>query len=211
MDYHVQSDPTHELARRQVDRWIKTCDGEHQMCSHVLKEDLELPTRILDLNSMPNRESMVKDKHWNELFATTKLKLVETSASECGRYVALSYCWGTTLAYKTTRDTKQAHLEGIDFRHLPLTLQDAVMFTRYLGLRYLWVDCLCIIQDDNEDWQRQASRMGDIYLGSYLTIAAARAKDSSEGFLGTRPERTMASAEVDDGEGAVILGLLYIF
>jgi hypothetical protein len=68
------------------------------------------------------------------------------------------------------------------------TFQDAVIVTRHLGFRYLWIDSLCIIQDDKQDWEREVARMALVYKGSQLTIAATSSKDGSEGCFGKRFE-----------------------
>jgi Heterokaryon incompatibility protein (HET) len=70
----------------------------------------------------------------------------------------------------------------------PSTLQDAVTVTRNLGLRYLWIDALCIQQDDKKDWDKEALKMRDVYKGARVTIAAAWAKSRDEGLFSTRKE-----------------------
>jgi hypothetical protein len=70
---------------------------------------------------------------------------------------------------------------------LPPTFQDAVKLVRALGIQYIWIDSLCIVQDDEKEWRQEASRMGDIYGSSYLTIAATAAIDSSKGIFSRRP------------------------
>jgi hypothetical protein len=69
----------------------------------------------------------------------------------------------------------------IELSLLSRTFQDAVITARQLKLRYLWIDSLCIIQDDRVDWDRESAKMGAIYRNAFLTIAAAGAKDGSEG------------------------------
>jgi hypothetical protein len=76
---------------------------------------------------------------------------------------------------------------GIDFLTLPKTFQDAVIITRRLGLRYLWIDSLCIIQDSISDWEEESSSMGQYYRNAQFTIAAAGAHDSSVGCFLPRP------------------------
>jgi hypothetical protein len=72
---------------------------------------------------------------------------------------------------------------GIRFADLPKTFQDAIMVARYLGVRYLWIDALCIVQDDKIDWHREALSMGNIYQNAICTIAVHDALDDSQGFL----------------------------
>lgn len=78
---------------------------------------------------------------------------------------------------------------GIDVSKLPKTFQDAVFITRELGVRYLWIDSLCICQDDRKDWEVESSRMADVYAHAFVTISAARSSDDETGFLSARPER----------------------
>lgn len=66
---------------------------------------------------------------------------------------------------------------------LPQNFQDAIITVRTLGLRYLWIDALCIIQDSAQDWEHEAAQMGTVYNSAYLTIAATSASSSSNGFL----------------------------
>jgi len=70
-------------------------------------------------------------------------------------------------------------MQGIEWSDLPPLFQDAMAITRKLGIQYLWIDSLCIIQDDDEDWNEQATQMSQVYSGSYLNLAAAAAPDSS--------------------------------
>lgn len=69
---------------------------------------------------------------------------------------------------------------------MPKTFRDAVFVARFLGVRYLWIDSLCIVQDDRDDWERESAQMSSIYKRAYLTIAALRAGSDSEGFLHPR-------------------------
>jgi hypothetical protein len=81
------------------------------------------------------------------------------------------------------KDNIEALHESIDLDVLPLSFQDAVAVTRALGVRYLWIDAMCIIQDEYSDWHDQAPLMGKIYQSSYCTLAAHSAEDSTVGFL----------------------------
>jgi hypothetical protein len=100
--------------------------------------------------------------------------------------MALSHCWGSAQTFVTTKSTLAARKSGINFGDLPKTFQDAIVVTRMLGVQYLWIDSLCILQGDVEDWEREGSRMADIYQNSYLTIIAARSPGDNHGFLQKR-------------------------
>jgi hypothetical protein len=198
---YVHESPTHELSLRQIDAWLQDCNKRHGQCAHVAQQEMPLPTRVLDLNALPQREAMLDSKDWHDLFRNKECKFAKNFAGEKGQYVALSYCWGNTLAYKTTNHNRSIHMQGIGFSGLPKTLQDAIFLTRYLRLRYIWIDCLCIVQDDKADWEREAANMANIYSKSYLTIAAARASDSAEGFLGPRKIKHMDLILFEDMKG----------
>ncbi|KAK4445202.1 heterokaryon incompatibility protein-domain-containing protein [Podospora aff. communis PSN243] len=99
-------------------------------------------------------------------------------------YVALSYCWGTGVHEHTTTTSNLAErLIGLDLSKMPQTLQDAVETTRKIGFQRLWVDSLCIVQDDENDKAAQIGDMHKIYASAALTISAAKSSSSDEGFL----------------------------
>jgi len=105
------------------------------------------------------------------------------------RYVALSHCWGGSSHCRTTKFSLEQHKNALKITDLPNTVQDAAFVVRKLGLRYLWVDSLCIIQDDEDDWLREAGRMVAVYEGAYLTIAASVSSDGSGGcFVSRKPQ-----------------------
>jgi hypothetical protein len=105
------------------------------------------------------------------------------------KYTALSHCWGNNPPsegdprYCTTDDNLDARLNGFSLSELPKTFQDIVRVTRELGIEYLWIDSLCIIQWNEKDWQCEAGRMEGVFASAYCTIAATSAVDSNAGFL----------------------------
>ncbi|KAK8105047.1 HET-domain-containing protein [Apiospora kogelbergensis] len=119
---------------------------------------------------------------------TDTVYLKDTSDREVRSYAALSYCWGgeERNKLKTTRATLTERQRGIEYRQLPKTLQDAITVARDLGLLYLWIDALCIIQDDDHDKATEIARMSQVYRGASLTISASRAAHCDEGFLHKR-------------------------
>ncbi|KAF2443207.1 HET-domain-containing protein [Karstenula rhodostoma CBS 690.94] len=96
-------------------------------------------------------------------------------------YACLSHCWGSRQPLTTTTATRQQRKNGIDWHELPKTFQEALSLCSMLGLSYLWIDSLCIIQDDDDDWASEASKMAEVYSNSYLTIAASASRDDTEG------------------------------
>lgn len=76
--------------------------------------------------------------------------------------------------------------DGLDWSAMPKTFRDAIEVARALSVKYIWIDSLCIIQDDAADWEVESSRMQDVYANAYLTIGVAVAASDKEGFLGPR-------------------------
>ena len=126
-----------------------------------------LPTRVLVLNGPQAPE-----------FIT----LLETG-NVPGCYAALSYCWGAAQQLITTKQTLAERKSGIRVSDLPRTLSDAVVVARLLQIPYLWVDALCICQDDEFDWATESAHMARTYSNAAFTIAADTSGDTSQGFL----------------------------
>ncbi|KAK3298672.1 heterokaryon incompatibility protein-domain-containing protein [Chaetomium fimeti] len=101
-------------------------------------------------------------------------------------YVCLSYCWGPDAAdvLTTTKHNLQAHYQAVPLVAVPQTVRDTVTLCRGLKLENLWVDSLCIAQDDTQDWLQQSAEMRDIYANAHLTIAAEEPASCKLGFLG---------------------------
>lgn len=141
-----------------------------------------LPTRLLDLfpvvAQIAGCMSLVETSHLQ------RDMISDESKRHAMRYAALSYCWGNVKpTATTTKENLDSHIQCIEFSALPQCLQDAVTVTRGLGIRYLWIDALCIIQDDSDDWGRESGTMYQIFYNSFVTIAAAASQSFNEGFL----------------------------
>ena len=116
----------------KIQGWLAECLGKHLNCNKGsdMSADVEGPRRLLDTGPL--------DGHpWP--------RLIERDVGKMQRYCALSYCWGNEKIgnYLTTRDTYSARRNGIPFRELPRLFQDAVVITRRVGCRYIWVGCIC--------------------------------------------------------------------
>ncbi|RYP78176.1 hypothetical protein DL771_000653 [Monosporascus sp. 5C6A] len=110
-------------------------------------------------------------------------------------YAALSYCWGGDQVHKTTTENLPRYSLNVQWENLPKTIQDAVTVAAALDIEYLWVDSICIVQDDDDDKAREIADMPSIYNGATLTIVAATAKTAKDGFLHDRdPHTLMGSA-----------------
>lgn len=103
-------------------------------------------------------------------------------------YAALSYCWGGSQSMILTTSNVDSLTQRIDRSKLPQTVEDAIKSVRRLGLRFLWIDALCIMQDSPSDMDLEIVQMEQYYKNSHVTIAAASASTCSRGFLERRPE-----------------------
>ncbi|KAL2070089.1 hypothetical protein VTL71DRAFT_14769 [Oculimacula yallundae] len=172
----VLEDLSLKKATSTITQWMTACK-QHSSCLDI--PSLPLPTRVL-------------------LIGQHEISLLE-SAGRSGKYATLSHCWGTSQPLTTTRDNLIQHCSGIRWSSLPQLFQDAVALTRELGIRYLWVDSLCIIQGDELDWTRESGQMASIYSNSYLNIAATAAAGSNESLFSKRwtsPLRYVHDTEV---------------
>ncbi|KAG6361791.1 hypothetical protein INS49_010020 [Diaporthe citri] len=98
---------------------------------------------------------------------------------------------------------------SIDIRETPQTFIDAVTIARRLGLRYLWIDSLCICQDDASDWARESSRMVDVYSNAHIVIAANRSDDCNGGIFHSRTARPKTVFKLPGGADYVHAMLLF--
>ncbi|KAI1733811.1 heterokaryon incompatibility protein-domain-containing protein [Xylaria scruposa] len=146
--------------------WINHCVDNHPAC-YQAPPDEPLPTRVLDVGTLESPQLRVLD-----------------SAGLRGSWVALSHCWGgddpARPRLRTTTETLARFKAGLPFEEIPRVIQDAVLVTRGLGMRYLWVDLFCIVQDSTLDWDRESATMASVYRNSYVTIAASGASSSHD-------------------------------
>lgn len=123
-----------------------------------------------------------------------------------GPYIALSHCWGGVQPVRSLTTNIAAFQQRIEFDHLSAVLQDAVTTARKFGVSYIWIDSLCIIQDDNADWAAHAQQMDRIYENAILVIAAVSSENGMVPFLGPeapndRHLRTSKSFDLSDFPG----------
>lgn len=161
-----------------ISSWLTECSASHATCK---PPESPLPDRVLEFSK--------------SLRGKISVKLVEGLKGN-EPYAALSHRWGpSTPKYRTMHDNLAAHLEGISWDGLPKTFQHAIEVALHLGLKYVWIDSLCIIQDSKEDWLVQSAKMCDIYQGAHVTIAATNSVDSNDGLF-----RDVHKAPIDGGE-----------
>ena len=118
--------------------------------------------------------------------STPKMKLFLSNTLPKVKYVALSHCWGKIPILTTTSNNLSVHLDGVPFEALPRNFQDAAVITCTMGMEYLWIDSLCILQDSKEDWERESAMMGQVYQNASFTIEADSSTNAHEGILHER-------------------------
>ncbi|KAK0754594.1 heterokaryon incompatibility protein-domain-containing protein [Schizothecium vesticola] len=170
-----------------VRRWIATCE-EHDDCrlrslSDVYKtQGRPRFARIIDVQEGPSDP-----------------RLSDVDKIPAGAiYMTLSHCWGDPKhkPLTLTLNTLVAFKAGIPWNKIPKTFADAMVFTRNMGIRYIWIDSLCIIQDCADDWESQSAVMCEVYSGSYLNLAATGAADSRGGLFAERDGRLVQPLRV---------------
>jgi hypothetical protein len=168
---YLAADPSSEETFTQIKYWISSCADDHTICR--LSDCVCLPLRVIDVGA-PGIEGAYSDP------------FLSVGTNRPGRYATLSYRWGGSLTLKTELFTLESRKASLPLDSMPRTFQDAVNVTRRLGIRYLWIDALCIVQDSLQDWQEQSAIMGQIYADAWLNISVNGASDPQSGFLKKR-------------------------
>lgn len=145
---------------------MSACLAEHELCK---SEETVLPNRLVQVVSNPPR-----------LVLGSELILRP-------RYVTLSHSWGGEHPIKITSDNLDAYQKALPIDILPQTFKDAIEITRKIGIDYLWIDSLCIIQDSEADWEKESALMTSVYGQSACTIAASSARDITDGMFRKLP------------------------
>ncbi|KAK0612096.1 heterokaryon incompatibility protein-domain-containing protein [Immersiella caudata] len=177
--------------------WISECDTQHPTCHPPPNKVLRPPTRLIDVGT---QETPIV-----RLFDTQRSSYTQSSPSSLDiatyKYIALSHPWGAPPHFCTYVSTLAQHKQGIptDGADFPDTFRHAITITRELGLRYLWVDSICIIQGEDGDFDVEAKRMEDVFSSAYCVIAASSARGQRDGFLGARKERQFLRLGDDTG------------
>ncbi|KAK0657957.1 heterokaryon incompatibility protein-domain-containing protein, partial [Cercophora newfieldiana] len=149
-------------------KWLQGCLSSHPECRRPEPSEPQLPTRVVAVGSCDE-----------------ETRVVVTKPGDRGEYAALSHCWGgahPTVLLSSNLEALQAKL---NFDTSSNTFREAVSFTRRLGIPYLWIDSLCILQDkdDLSDWEREAPKMSSVYNSATVTLSAASSSDTSGGLF----------------------------
>lgn len=182
------SQPASEEAYTQIRSWYDTCRGCHDICNER------------SFGKGPNRLLFIDPKSPD---IGNAVRLVKCEEGVPPSYVALSHCWGASNHLQTTFDNLDEHTAGIEVGSLSRTFRDAIAICQQLGESYLWIDSLCIVQDDHEGKAAEIERMQSIYEGASLTISAMSAKDGRGGCWIPRERRFQIP--VDDVQSAELV------
>jgi hypothetical protein len=186
---------------------VDHCESTHA-CRHGGSHGSasELPTRLLYLQDSAPR-----------IVETKELSEQEKQHIE---YTALSHRWGGDEFLHSTRANIKDRKRRIKLLDLPRTFKDAIEVTKILGLQYLWIDSLCILQGTHGDFDAEAERMQITFGQAYCVLAACDAKKAEGGFLRVQGIRSAhkecrladsnlwASTVIDDFERDVLLSPL---
>jgi len=160
-----------------IKKWLESCEKDHSACCS--SKDF-IPKRLLDVGSCDDTVHLVEPPSPSPSSIT----------QQYSRYACLSHCWGQTRSEHITRHLNYFdNVRGIPITELPATFRDAIQTTRALGVDYLWIDSLCIIQDDDADWNLHVEVMADVYRNAYITLAAGASIDDDGGLFGSIDER----------------------
>ena len=143
----------------------------HKDCQSLTRTEI-LPSRLIDLG----RSGEIRPH-------LCETKDLPTDV----QYMSLSHCWGHSQPLRLLKKLFQSLKEGISIHDLPKSFLEAMETVRRLGCQFIWIDSLCIVQDDDADWRQESSRMGDVYRNSLCNIAVTRAADAHYGCFAQRP------------------------
>jgi hypothetical protein len=168
--------------------WVNECISSHKSSACKPYNDAAcLPTRVIYVG-----------KH------DLNLRLHISGPGQRARYVALSHCWGGSKPLITTTENISSYIVNLPYERLPRTFYEAIIVTRAMGLDYIWIDSLCIIQNSIEDWTNEAACMATVYENAFVAISADAAVDCQAGFL-DKPARLVGpSASVPYELGNVL-------
>ena len=178
-----------EAALGQIRKWINCCELNHS-CQQSQREESFLPTRLIHIGSTePSNPPMIVNRE---------------DIKPGSKYMTLSHCWGRPGPKVVLKEELLEAFEiSLPMSELPATFAQAIKVTESLGVEYIWIDSLCIIQNQasHEDWLVEAPTMWKVYRNSYLNLSATASSHSEEGLFRERPEYTVDQCIATVGEG----------
>ncbi|KAI1454737.1 HET-domain-containing protein [Annulohypoxylon moriforme] len=171
---------TKERDIQLIKNHIEDCRSNHSDCPDFRYIYLQkLPTRVIDVG-LDGRRPFLHLSH----------------KGERALYLALSHRWGDPRSSHkrllTLTENIYSHCKGIPLDEFPKTFREAIEVARGLGIQYIWIDSICIIQNDEKDWETEASRMANVYSNAFATIFADRAAHSDDGLFQNEKDRKIS-------------------
>ncbi|KAF3010454.1 hypothetical protein E8E14_003032 [Neopestalotiopsis sp. 37M] len=173
---HPNVDPKSDEALSWAQKQIHDCICFHD-CSGLQSQTRDLPTRLI---YVPENVSN----------GCIRLVTDTTSLPPRTSYTALTHCWGDfepqCLTTVENIDAYSTEGQGIPWETIPQTFRDAMQYTRRLGLEYIWIDAICVMQKDDSDWEKESTRMFDYYSNAHVTLGTTLGADDTAGFFSER-------------------------
>lgn len=165
----------------KIHYWANTCRTSHPRCANERKKrqsHCSTPARLLYIGTEECKKVTL-----HEIISPGK----DGELNNLQNYAALTYCWGgSNINFLLTTKSVGELRRGISISDLPATIQHAIQTARNMNIPYIWIDALCIFQDDEEDKKRELPKMAGIYYGAFVVISAAVASNCQQGFLQPR-------------------------
>ncbi|CAH0046931.1 unnamed protein product [Clonostachys solani] len=188
--------------------WIRTCEESHNhsrsspdtqfLISNTVNnisttsQLVDPPTRLIDVRGGLG----------------DNVRLISGKEMQSPIFFALSHRWGDKDEHQvgcTLPSNVKDRFNGISLIELPRNFQEAIKITKAMGVRYLWIDSVCIIQTDSDDWKREAVRMEQVYSNASCVLAASSSNSSIEGFLkSSRMKRPYVSVKSPSGRSVYV-------
>ncbi|KAI1504541.1 HET-domain-containing protein [Biscogniauxia marginata] len=182
-EYPSSTNTASEETMQFIRNCLNECQGSHSLCSKSIPAGHWYPTRLIEI--LPSGA-----------------RLIETAETDViGPYISLSHCWGKANILTLRQSNMGALKKGIEGSSLPDNFRHAIQVCRRLGVNYIWIDSLCILQDSAPDWQRESATMLQVYRHALCTLAATKAPDPYAGLFTDRNPANIGSGtlEIDNG------------
>ncbi|KAJ4351872.1 uncharacterized protein N0V89_007216 [Didymosphaeria variabile] len=187
------TDPNKPGGGLQIREWLKICAETHPNCNKHVKSTF-VPTRLVDV----------------EIGDNDMVRVVRTSKEDIsGPYLTLSHSWGPPTFLQLKKENKSTLMgAGVNVTELTPNFQQAISVARFIGIRYIWIDSLCIMQGPGGDFQTEGQLMHKVYRHSYCNVAVADSSDSKGGLFRERNPASIVPVVVEaDGAGKLERGI----
>ncbi|KAN0112496.1 hypothetical protein V8E51_005447 [Hyaloscypha variabilis] len=192
----INMNPNCDAVFQQVSQWLKECETTHRACASALSPSgtTFVPRRLIQVDTGDDSQVRLVEMR------------IPVKKATC--YATLTHCWGTRYHFpKTTSSNYQKFQMTIPLPNLSRNFIDAINVTRALGICYLWIDALCIIQDSKSDWQQEAENIAKYYKHGILNLVSGT-PESDVGMFGSRWEPRVPTVYMQQSRGVLGFGWL---